>query len=221
MRAPRMRVALLGVSALADHMAGAGHTVTALQDPAEAADFDMVLLGSDAARVPALASLLETYVRPGLIVAHECLELGVQVLDELEVRGAVVISFGRITPRHWAVTCNDELSGTIGELLVGEAGANAVPLTDAERGPLAARVLHAAMLRQLADAAEADFAAQLGEDLPLAIGGEARTAEVASAWKFERDPGRRRFYVELARRLGETRQRDDLEMWALQAEHHN
>jgi len=50
------------------------------------------------------------------------------------------------------------------------------------------------------------------------VGEDMDTEEIIAAYRGATDPGLRRSYVEVARRLGEVDGREELEMWALQEE---
>ena len=214
MRPPRMRVALFGRSlagfTLANAMERAGHEVQMLSDPAELASFETLIIAVGDARLEATVELLEPHVHRGLIVFHTCLSRGVQVLDPLETHGCVVAALAPFTLKRWAVTTLDELGETVVELNIAEFRAETVALSDAERAPFAARAYYAEMLRRLhiSAAVDAHFLSP-SEEPPL---------EIIAAYRGATDPGLRRSYVEVARRLGEVDGREELEMWALQEE---
>ncbi|WP_296971044.1 hypothetical protein [uncultured Corynebacterium sp.] len=222
MRPPRMRVALFGRSLagmnMAEEMARAGHGVVELSDPAELSSFEALIIAVGDARLDAAVDLLEPHVHRGLIAIHTCLSRGVQVLDPLETRGCVVAAIAPIITGRWAATALDELGETIVELIVGEFHADVVALSDVERAPFAARVYYADMLHRLyvPAAREAEFFAPTEEWPP--VGNSFDSQEIIAAYRGATDPGLRRSYVEIARRLGEVDGREELEMWALQEE---
>lgn len=222
MRPPRMRVALFGRSlagfTLANAMERAGHEVQMLSDPAELASFEALIIAVGDARLEATVELLEPHVHHGLIVFHTCLSRGVQVLDPLETRGCVVAALAPFAHMRWAVTTLDELGETVVELNITEFRGEAVALSDAERPSFAARAYYAEMLRRLhiSAAVDARFFPS-AEEKPM-VGEDMDTEEIIAAYRGATDPGLRRSYVEVARRLGEVDGREDLEMWALQEE---
>jgi len=222
MRPPRMRVALFGRSlagfTLANAMERAGHEVQMLSDPAELASFEALIIAVDDARLEATVELLEPHVHHGLIVFHTCLSRGVQVLDPLETRGCVVAALAPFAHMRWAVTTLDELGETVVELNITEFRGEAVALSDAERPSFAARAYYAEMLRRLhiSAAVDARFFPS-AEEKPM-VGEDMDTEEIIAAYRGATDPGLRRSYVEVARRLGEVDGREELEMWALQEE---
>ena len=222
MRPPRMRVALFGRSlagfTLANAMERAGHEVQMLSDPAELASFEALIIAVGDARLEATVELLEPHVHHGLIVFHTCLSRGVQVLDPLETRGCVVAALAPFALMRWAVTTLDELGETVVELNITEFRGEAVALSDAERPSFAARAYYAEMLRRLhiSAAVDARFLPS-AEEKPM-VGEDMDTEEIIAVYRGATDPGLRRSYVEVARRLGEVDGREELEMWALQEE---
>lgn len=221
MPAPRMRVAVFGDSAagraLAEAMARAGHSVEPLRELECARDYDALVLAVGETRLPAAVAQLAPHVADNQICIHTCLSKGVQVMDELEIAGAVVIAAAPVSSTRWAVTALDELGETIAALIVSEIGAVAVAKTDAERGPLAARVEYARMLSRLADAAAADVQRHMDSETQVEQMAPDLDAAVAGLGHIE-DPGLRRAYLEAARRVGEVDEVDELEMWAMQEE---
>ena len=222
MRPPRMRVALFGRSlagfTLANAMERAGHEVQMLSDPAELASFEALIIAVGDARLEATVELLEPHVHHGLIVFHTCLSRGVQVLDPLETRGCVVAALAPFAHMRWAVTTLDELGETVVELNITEFRGEAVALSDAERPSFAARAYYAEMLRRLHISASVDARfLPSAEEKPM-VGEDMDTEEIIAAYRGATDPGLRRSYVEVARRLGEVDGLEELEMWALQEE---
>lgn len=217
-----MRVALFGRSSaginLAGEMARAGHEIVEISNPAELSSFEALIIAVGDARLDAAVELLEPHVHRGLIAVHTCLSRGVQVLDPLETRGCVVAALAPIVSGRWAATTLDELGETIVELIAGEFHADVLALSDAERAPFAARVYYADMLHrlQVPAAREAEFFAPTEEWPP--VGSDFDSQEAIAAYRGATDPGLRRSYVEVARRLGEVDGREELEMWALQEE---
>ena len=199
-------------------MERAGHEVQMLSDPAELASFEALIIAVGDARLEATVELLEPHVHHGLIVFHTCLSRGVQVLDPLETRGCVVAALAPFALMRWAVTTLDELGETVVELNITEFRGEAVALSDAERPSFAARAYYAEMLRRLhiSAAVDARFFPS-AEEKPM-VGEDMDTEEIIAAYRGATDPGLRRSYVEVARRLGEVDGREELEMWALQEE---
>ena len=83
-------------------------------------------------------SSLESLIRPGQVVVHTDPRMGAQVLDPLEVRGALCVALGALGDM-WCVSAVDELGTTIGTLLASEMGGVSIVVDDADR-PLIGRV---------------------------------------------------------------------------------
>lgn len=83
-------------------------------------------------------SSLESLIRPGQVVVHTDPRMGAQVLDPLEVRGALCVALGALGDM-WCVSAVDELGTTIGTLLASEMGGVSIVVDEADR-PLIGRV---------------------------------------------------------------------------------
>lgn len=214
-----MRVGLFGNShdgfTLAQKMDSAGHEVGVIQDIATAGDYEALIVGVDITQLPRAVEALSQYTRKGQIVIHTCLGTGVQVLDDIETTGAVVVSMAPVHEDRWAVTTADELGETIASLILGEAGIIGVAKTDPERRVLASRVLQARMLHTLADNADLEVCQLMGEDT-VATTGKVEVEALLDALPAIEEPGMRRSFIETARRFGEVTHRTDIELWALQ-----
>ena len=222
-----MRVACLGMSQtgvlLARGMNRAGHQVNFVAGLPEEG-YDAIILAVDRQKLPRAVAAVEPHVRRGQIVIHTCLTEGVQVLDDLEVHGAVVVAMSPVSLKRWAVTTVDELGSTIAELILGEMGAVAVPKTDAERAPLAVYLAHTLMLDFLARAAvenvqdmiHAPVEEDRGLEEPFWAPVDPNT--VMDVVDTIHDPGLLRYFVDTARRYAELTGDAELEMWVMQRE---
>ncbi len=198
-------------------MSAVGHNVELHGTPDTAGNFEALILSVEEAALPRLVAALTPDVYRGQIIVHTCLGAGVQALDELETRGAVVIAAAPLSPEYWAVTTADELGETIASLLLAEVGANALPIPESERGALSARVAHVQMLWTLTEDAMFKLEQSLG-GVPLQEPGHPAARQVMASFEEIEDPGLRRTYVDCARRLGEVEHDEELELWALQKE---
>lgn len=232
MRAPRMRVGVYGdsrTSSLPDLLSQVGHDVSYMDyDPTPPAfeELDMVVLEvRDPLLEPAIERLAER-ARRGQIFVHTSLQHGVQVMDPLEVTGAVVIAMGELSPTRWAVSTVDELGDTIAELLLGELGASGVPCSDEERVRLAAAITYVEAVNSLAlDAMRllGDVVGDIQEadDITAHRSRLIRLPEVGSLreqWQSIDDPGQARAFRQVLRRVAETHHNQDAELWAIQEE---
>lgn len=138
MHAPRLRVWASHGSTLADELARVGHAVTVDAPVAEAANNDLVLIDAPAPHTPAVIAELEPHIRHGQMVLHTSLRDGVQVLDPLEVRGAVVMAAHHIFDDFWVTAAADELGEATVSLLISEIGGTPVPIADEQRPTLMA-----------------------------------------------------------------------------------
>ena len=138
MHAPRLRVWASHGSTLADELARVGHAVTVDAPVAEAANNDLVLIDAPAPHTPAVIAELEPHIRHGQMVLHTSLRDGVQVLDPLEVRGAVVMAAHHIFDDFWVTAAADELGEATVSLLISEIGGSPVPVADEQRPTLMA-----------------------------------------------------------------------------------
>ncbi|WP_087117489.1 hypothetical protein [Corynebacterium urinipleomorphum] len=139
MHAPRLQVWASHGSTLADELARVGHAVTVDAPVAEAANNDLLLIdGNDPSHTPALITALEPHVRHGQMVLHTLLGEGVQLLDPLEVHGAVVMAAHHIFDDIWVTAAADELGDATVSLLISEIGGSPIPVHDAQRPVLMA-----------------------------------------------------------------------------------
>ncbi|WJY68804.1 hypothetical protein [Corynebacterium auris] len=141
----------------------AGHTVAPCTAPDHAAQHDLVVLAtSDPAWLRFSAPRLEPYARRRQMFVHTCLSEGVQVLDVVELRGAVTMAAHEIQPGYWVTSAADDVGEAVVSLLVTQAGGVNVPVNDAQRPRLAA----AARLSELAAVAQLDALELLSRELP-------------------------------------------------------
>ena len=233
MQAPRLRTGVLGEDPeghrLARGLAEVGHSVEVLEDPASAADYELVIVSTPAEELPDMVEQLSARARKGQIYLHTCLPLGAQVFDPLEPSGAVVIAAHPLTSRLWAVGAVDELGETIVELLIGELGGTAPLIPDSQRARLAAGVTYASFVETVRQDAVTLLSEALGNvERAREIAGEpgrqrrlpnvSGPGGIVDQQKTIEDPGVARIFRELARRTAELTRVDDVELWAIQEE---
>lgn len=232
MQAPRMRVGVYGdsrLSTLPDQLAQVGHDVCFLDydpDPPSVEELDMVVLEVRESLLEAAVERLAERSRRGQIFVHTSLPHGVQVMDPLEVTGAVVIALGQLSPQRWAVTTVDEVGETIADLLIGELGASALHVTEAERLRLGAAVTYVQVVHTLRQDAVRLLSDVLGDameasDIADALGTLHRLPEVSALraqWAAIGNPGQARAFRQVSRRVAETQHNQDAELWAIQEE---
>lgn len=202
-----------------------GHDIVDLESAADSVRCEAIVISTPEAQVEGMVTALEPYVRRGQIVVHCSIGLGVQVLDPLEVQGALAMAIAHVGADRWIVTTSDELAQGIAEVMLFESGQVTLPKTDAERVEIAPKIAYAQMVRQLARAAHRDLKEVLdeeavppGEEQGEFLAPRFVTSDIYSAFQSITDPGFRKAFVEAARRVGEIENNMELEMWGLQEE---
>jgi len=107
------------------------HEIADLHAPADAVDCEAIVISAAEAQLEGLVDALEPHIRRGQIVIHTSIGLGVQVLDPLEVHGAVAMAIAHVGADRWVVTTSEELAQGIAEVLRYESGQVTLPKTDA------------------------------------------------------------------------------------------
>ncbi|MEX3504582.1 hypothetical protein [Corynebacterium sp. LK2510] len=235
--APRLQVCLVRdprsgeYSAVGSALGLAGHSVTevpALAGTEEcdaAREANLVIIDSDDPEwVTGCVDKLEPLTRPKQMVLHTCLAVGVQALDEVEVRGAVTMAAHPIVPDCWVTSATDELGEATLALLVGEMHGMNVSIDDALRPHLVA----AARIMALSSTGSRDGLELIGAALPEAGAALAPYMDAAEMTPvvaldpahLERansaiaDPSLARFHAELERREAERTHNADVQLWA-------
>lgn len=144
MASPAQRVCHIGSDPhVAEGLARTHHTLVSRPE-----DASLIVLSTRGDGLFDAISSLESLIRPGQVVVHTDPRMGAQVLDPLEVRGALCVALGALGDM-WCVSAVDELGTTIGTLLASEMGGVSIVVDDADR-PLVGRV--AAALDSAGDA---------------------------------------------------------------------
>ncbi|EEI26033.1 hypothetical protein [Corynebacterium glucuronolyticum] len=144
MASPAQRVCHIGSDPhVAEGLARTHHTLVSRPE-----DASLIVVSTRGDGLFDAISSLESLIRPGQVVVHTDPRMGAQVLDPLEVRGALCVALGALGDM-WCVSAVDELGTTIGTLLASEMGGVSIVVDDADR-PLIGRV--AAALDTAADA---------------------------------------------------------------------
>ena len=144
MASPAQRVCHIGSDPhVAEGLARTHHTLVSHPE-----DASLIVVSTRGDGLFDAISSLESLIRPGQVVVHTDPRMGAQVLDPLEVRGALCVALGALGDM-WCVSAVDELGTMIGTLLASEMGGVSIVVDDADR-PLIGRV--AAALDTAADA---------------------------------------------------------------------
>ena len=226
MPAPRMVVGWFGrENRFRALLEAQGHDIVDLASTAEAGDYEAIVISTPQAQVEGIVEALEPHTRRGQIVIHTSIGLGVQVLDPVEVHGALAMAIAHVGADRWVVTTSDELAQGIAEVLLFESGQISLPKTDAERVIIAPKIAYTHMVRQISRAAHRDVRELLDEqavprdqDQGEFLAPRLETSDIYSAFQSITDPGFRKAFVEAARRVGELENNMELEMWGLQEE---
>lgn len=235
MPAPRMRVGVYGdsrMSSLPELLSSVGHDVSYMDYgpvPPAFEELDLVVLEVRSTLLESAIEKLAEKARRGQIFIHTSVAHGVQIMDPLEVTGALVIALGELSRERWVGTCLDELGETVANLLVGEFGASVFHVTDEERVRIAAALtyigatksLYGDAMRLLADVlGDVQEADDIAEQVPRTI----RLPDIAGAaglraqWESVADPGQARAFRQATRRVAELQRNQDVELWAIQEE---
>lgn len=220
------------VRRIAAGLRDAGHTVTPLSHPAEEEEIALaqaILLGVGSAELPEAVAQVSPHLRPHHIVLHVLPGETLAALAPARSTGAVVGSLVPLWSGRWAVEYTDELGQAILELLAGELGGVAVPVSQEKRAALATALSwHRFSQDTLEEADRAMRAAFAGTIVSTEMNLEERnnrtTAVLADAPDLARqfsgivDPGRARIFAQLARRAAERDGREEVELWAMQEE---
>lgn len=134
MVSPAQRVCHIGSDPyVAEGLARTHHTLVSRPE-----DASLIVVSTRGDGLFDAISSLESLIRPGQVVVHTDPRMGAQVLDPLEVRGALCVALGALGDM-WCVSAVDELGTTIGTLLASEMGGVSIVVDDADR-PLIGRV---------------------------------------------------------------------------------
>ena len=218
MSAPRMRVAVWGDSRAGINFAlrleMAGHTIEKLEDPAQLDRFDALILAATARELEGAVGDVETHVRPKQIVIHTSLLAGVEALDELETRGCLTIAAAPLGDSY-AVGTLDEVADTVISLLLSEIHQTVETVPEAQRAERAARLYYAEMLGVLS--AWASVEAKIIEDF-MGSAFELDAGDIIAAYPAAVELGMARNYRDVARMVGEKKNMEELELWAVRKE---
>lgn len=224
--APRLRICSVGplrTSRFAARLERVGHHLFELAEPHDIERADLVLLDSaDPDWVRERVSALVPYVRRRQMFVHTCLGEGVQLLDDAELEGAVVMAAHNFFGDAWVTSAADEVGETVIGLLLSEIGGMSFPIEDAKRPALLAALRlreQEAVLRRAAfdmlgevlpdtEVLAADF---LPEAEPAAL----PVAQLERAWAAIGEPSVARLFADAERRQAECSGHLEAELWAI------
>lgn len=225
MTQPRLTVGVLGDQETVELFELAGHTARQINGDGGHLDVDMIVLDVPGVPLEVMVDRWLSEVRRGQLVMHTSLEYGVQVLDPLEVQGAIVMAAHRVWKDFWVASAADEVGESVLSLLIPEMGGNLTMIEDAQR-PV---IMAGKRMLDLVDEARLDAFELLTQAVP-AIGleldeywtlpGEGQNLQVdvphlEQMYHTIEDPSIGRLFVELERRQAARRGSSSVELWAM------
>lgn len=225
MTQPRLTVGVLGDQETVELFERAGHTARQINGDGDHLDVDMIVLDVPGVPLEVMVDRWLSEVRRGQLVMHTSLEYGVQVLDPLEVQGAIVMAAHRVWKDFWVASAADEVGESVLSLLIPEMGGNLTMIEDAQR-PV---IMAGKRMLDLVDEARLDAFELLTQAVP-AIGleldeywtlpGEGQNLQVdvphlEQMYHTIEDPSIGRLFVELERRQAARRGSSSVELWAM------
>ncbi|MDK8796897.1 hypothetical protein QP994_03245 [Corynebacterium sp. MSK044] len=225
MTQPRLTVGVLGDQETVELFELAGHTARQINGDGDHLDVDMIVLDVPGVPLEVMVDRWLSEVRRGQLVMHTSLEYGVQVLDPLEVQGAIVMAAHRVWKDFWVASAADEVGESVLSLLIPEMGGNLTMIEDAQR-PV---IMAGKRMLDLVDEARLDAFELLTQAVP-AIGleldeywtlpGEGQNLQVdvphlEQMYHTIEDPSIGRLFVELERRQAARRGSSSVELWAM------
>lgn len=224
MSAPRLGVGLIGAPSIGYFLREAGHTVSFIE-PEDAGKYDLVVLDGEGEgqELERLIERVAPHAKRGQIYLHTSLDHGVRVLDPVETTGAVVIAAHQLTEQVWATEALDEIGETIVELLVGEMGGRALPVSEKQRLTLKTALTYASLLEVMRNDAqqmiidEFEDTSLVEELIPSAmrVSFTQEIADVERQHSSISDMGRANLFASVVRRTAELNHDENLELWAI------
>lgn len=226
MTQPRLTIGVLGDKETVELFERGGHTVRQINGDGDHLDVDMIVLGVPGVPLEIMVDRWLGEVRRGQLVLHTSLEYGVQVLDPLEVQGAIVMAAHRVWKDFWVASAADEIGESVLSLLIPEMGGNLTMIEDSQRPAIMA----GKRMLKLVDVARQDAFSLLAQALPAVelevdeywtLPGEGHNLQVnvpqlEQMYQTIEDPGVGRLFVELVRREASRSSAAAVELWAME-----
>ena len=133
MPTPRLTVGLFGGDDLAEPLERAGHIVREINGDGDHLEVDLIVLELEGRVLETVVHEWVTEVRRGQMVLHTAVEFGPQVLDPLEIQGAIVMAAHRVWKNFWVGSAADEVGESVLSLLIPEMGGNLTIVEDHQR----------------------------------------------------------------------------------------
>ena len=226
MTQPRLTIGVLGDKETVELFERGGHTVRPINGDGDHLDVDMIVLDVPGVPLEVMVDRWLGEVRRGQLVLHTSLEYGVQVLDPLEVQGAIVMAAHRVWKDFWVASAADEIGESVLSLLIPEMGGNLTMIEDSQRPAIMA----GKRMLKLVDVARQDAFSLLAQALPAVelevdeywtLPGEGQNLQVnvpqlEQMYQTIEDPGVGRLFVELVRREASRSSAAAVELWAME-----
>lgn len=226
MTQPRLTIGVLGDKETVELFERGGHTVRQINGDGDHLDVDMIVLDVPGVPLEVMVDRWLGEVRRGQLVLHTSLEYGVQVLDPLEVQGAIVMAAHRVWKDFWVASAADEIGESVLSLLIPEMGGNLTMIEDSQRPAIMA----GKRMLKLVDVARQDAFSLLAHALPAielelddywTLPGEGQNLQVnvpqlEQMYQTIEDPGVGRLFVELVRREASRSSAAAVELWAME-----
>ena len=226
MTQPRLTIGVLGDKETVELFERGGHTVRPINGDGDHLDVDMIVLDVPGIPLEIMVDRWLGEVRRGQLVLHTSLEYGVQVLDPLEVQGAIVMAAHRVWKDFWVASAADEIGESVLSLLIPEMGGNLTMIEDSQRPAIMA----GKRMLKLVDVARQDAFSLLAQALPAVelevdeywtLPGEGQNLQVnvpqlEQMYQTIEDPGVGRLFVELVRREASRSSATAVELWAME-----
>ena len=226
MTQPRLTIGVLGDKETVELFERGGHTVRPINGDGDHLDVDMIVLDVPGIPLEIMVDRWLDEVRRGQLVLHTSLEYGVQVLDPLEVQGAIVMAAHRVWKDFWVASAADEIGESVLSLLIPEMGGNLTMIEDSQRPAIMA----GKRMLKLVDVARQDAFSLLAQALPAVelevdeywtLPGEGQNLQVnvpqlEQMYQTIEDPGVGRLFVELVRREASRSSAAAVELWAME-----
>ena len=226
MTQPRLTIGVLGDKETVELFERGGHTVRPINGDGDHLDVDMIVLDVPGIPLEIMVDRWLDEVRRGQLVLHTSLEYGVQVLDPLEVQGAIVMAAHRVWKDFWVASAADEVGESVLSLLIPEMGGNLTMIEDSQRPAIMA----GKRMLKLVDVARQDAFSLLAQALPAVelefdeywtLPGEGQNLQVnvpqlEQMYQTIEDPGVGRLFVELVRREASRSSATAVELWAME-----
>ena len=226
MTQPRLTIGVLGDKETVELFERGGHTVRPINGDGDHLDVDMIVLDVPGIPLEVMVDRWLDEVRRGQLVLHTSLEYGVQVLDPLEVQGAIVMAAHRVWKDFWVASAADEVGESVLSLLIPEMGGNLTMIEDSQRPAIMA----GKRMLKLVDVARQDAFSLLAQALPAVelefdeywtLPGEGQNLQVnvpqlEQMYQTIEDPGVGRLFVELVRREASRSSATAVELWAME-----